>query len=70
MPCGAVPCSADEMEGVLTTVKGGDEVAALQRLEGSLRSLRTAFREVKELAQQAEEAAAKCQVGMVKLSKE
>lgn len=53
---------ADELEADIKTVRGGDEAAALRRLEDSLRKLRAAFKEVKGLAEGAERAAAKCQV--------
>lgn len=53
---------ASELETDIKTIKGGDEAAALRRLEDSLIRLKTAFKEVKGLAQGAQEAADKCQV--------
>ncbi|CAM9301743.1 unnamed protein product, partial [Scytosiphon promiscuus] len=53
---------ASELETDIKTVKGGDEAAALRRLEDSLIRLKTAFKEVRGLAHGAQEAADKCQV--------
>lgn len=50
------------MEVDIKTVKGGDEAAALRRLEDSLNKLKSSFKEVRGLAQGAQEAADKCQV--------
>lgn len=53
---------ASELEVDIKTVKGGDEAAALRRLEDGLNRLKADFREVHGLAQGAQEAADKCQV--------
>eukprot|EP00752_Nemacystus_decipiens_P009380 g8383.t1 len=53
---------ASELEADIKTVKGGDEAAALRRLEDGLNRLKADFREVRGLAQGAQEAADKCQV--------
>lgn len=53
---------ADELEGDIKKIRGGDEAAALRRLEDDMGKLKAAFKEVKGLAQGAQEAAAKCQV--------
>lgn len=50
------------METDIQTVKGGDEATALRRLEDGLNRLKASFKEVKALAQGAQEAADKCQV--------
>lgn len=50
------------MEVQIKTVKGGDEAAALRRLEDSLNRLKADFKDVRGLAQGAQEAADKCQV--------
>lgn len=59
---------ADELEADIQAVRGGDEAAALRRLEDGLKKLRVAFKVVKGLAQGAEEAAAKLQVRYAVLS--
>eukprot|EP00903_Cladosiphon_okamuranus_P011080 g10459.t1 len=53
---------ASQLEVDIKTVKGGDEAAALRRLEDGLNRLKADFREVRGLAQSAQEAADKCQV--------
>lgn len=53
---------ADELDADIRTVRGGDEAAAVRRLETAIKSLRAAFKEVKGLTQGAEQAAAKCEV--------
>ena len=53
---------ASELDADIKTVKGGDEAAALRRLEDGLNRLKADFREVRGLAQGAQEAADKCQV--------
>ncbi|CAB1114761.1 unnamed protein product [Ectocarpus sp. CCAP 1310/34] len=53
---------ASELEVDIKTIKGGDEATALRRLEDGLNRLKASFKEVKALAQGAQEAADKCQV--------
>ena len=55
-------CRAEELDADIKTIKGVDEAAALRELEDGLRKLKAAFKEVKGLAQGAQEAADKCQV--------
>lgn len=63
LPCKCVHYfRADELDADIRTVRAGDEAAAIRRLEAAMKSLRIAFKEVKELAQGAEQAAAKCEV--------
>lgn len=45
-------------------VRGGDEATALRRLEGLLKAAHTEFKTARSLAEDAVEAAAKCQVGV------
>ncbi|CAM9665996.1 unnamed protein product [Ascophyllum nodosum] len=53
---------AKELEAQIKLSRGGDEAAALRRLEDSMNKLRVDFKEVKSLAHGAQEAAAKCEV--------
>lgn len=53
---------AEELSAQIKVSRGGDEAAALRKLEDGMEKLRSAFKEVKELAQAAQEAAAKCEV--------
>ena len=59
---GLRPFRASELDANIKTIKGVDEAAALRELEDGLRKLKAAFKEVKGLAQGAQEAADKCQV--------
>eukprot|EP00904_Undaria_pinnatifida_P007215 jgi/Undpi1/3623/HiC_scaffold_16.g06993.m1 len=58
----AASAKAEELDADIKTIKGVDEAAALRELEDGLRKLKAAFKEVKGLAQGAQEAADKCQV--------
>lgn len=58
---------AEELEGLVRAVRGGDEAAAQRRLENALKTLKTAYKEVKALSQGAAEAAAKCEVCVRKM---
>lgn len=53
---------ADELDAAVRAVQTGDEAATITRLEAAIKSLRAAFKEVRGLAQGAEQAAAKCEV--------
>ncbi|CAB1116095.1 unnamed protein product [Ectocarpus sp. CCAP 1310/34] len=53
---------ASVLEAYIKNAKGGDEAAALRRLEDNLNSLKADFDEVKELAPGAQKAADLCQV--------
>lgn len=53
---------AEELSAQIKLSRGGDEAAALRKLEDGMEKLRSAFKEVKRLAQAAQEAAAKCEV--------
>lgn len=56
---------ADELEEYVNAIRGGDEAATLKRLEDHLKKIKPAFREVKGLTREAQEAAAKCQVMVI-----
>lgn len=56
------PRSADELDAVTVTARGGDAAGEIRRLEDALKRLRDSFQEAKRLALGSEEAAAKCQV--------
>lgn len=53
---------AEELSAQIKLSRGGDEAAALRKLEDGMEKLRSAFKEVKSLAQAAQEAAAKLEV--------
>lgn len=60
---GAPFFSADELDAVTRKAKGGDAAGDIRRLEDTLKRLRDDFQEANNLANAAEETAAKCQVG-------